>query len=177
MKDPTKRLLKSFINNFPIPKHLNHSMLQPWSSNNTSIEKVTANCDTCQYTKNQKITIGDNIFRNWCCGLKTLQRKNHPAHVPSYQLLQDCATNILILWSKFSFEFRFIFSVQLKNVLWWWIHKWGSNKSWWRITIKTSSGELSWSNRVVGRHNSTLSRVLDKVLKDGKCDFGLTFYW
>ena len=45
------------------------------------------------------------------------------------------------------------------------------------ITIKTTSAESPWSNRLVERHNLVLAEILNKVLEDTKCPFDTALQW
>ena len=45
------------------------------------------------------------------------------------------------------------------------------------ITVKTTAAESPWSNGLVERHNLVLSDMLDKILHDNNCDFGLAVAW
>ena len=45
------------------------------------------------------------------------------------------------------------------------------------ITVKTTAAESPWSNGLAERHNLVLSDMLDKILHDNNCDFGLAVAW
>ena len=95
---------------------------------------------------------------------------------PAYQLLQHYATNSLVLWSKLSFKFEFLFSVQLKNFLSEFANEDLINLGR-KFGIAIKTGKSPWSNGVVEKHNSKPSSMLDKVLINGKCDFDLALNW
>ena len=45
------------------------------------------------------------------------------------------------------------------------------------IEIKTTAAYSPWSNRLLERHNETLTEILHKVKADKHCDWETALYW
>ena len=166
----------------------------PWSKDKDlkeEIIKVSKNCSTCKVCKKppncpvvglptaskfQKLIAMD---LNFCHGRILLHLVHHATRLSSASLITSKDPEMII-----------------KNIFKNWISIYGTAGSFltdnggefanqkfldmcesMNITVKTTGAESPWSNGLVERHNLIINEMLDKVLKDGSCDFEVALAW